>query len=188
MTDKRHLVLINLGRIQELIGKGMIDLDKCNRVITLRELYEAGIRDAPDGVKICARQGDRFRERVTIIVNQFSQSAIRIIEELGGNAVAIFYTKDGTFIRSASFIACLDIRRLTRPRLYRFKYPARFQPPKNKRAIMYYSREENRGYLGTKYRAICERSIPHFKQQYIIRRTRLLPTPIISITTAINKD
>jgi ribosomal protein L15 len=55
MKDKRDFVLINLGRIQELIQKRMIDLVKCKHVITLKELYDAGIRDAPDGVKICAR-------------------------------------------------------------------------------------------------------------------------------------
>lgn len=55
MKDKRRLVLINLGRIQELIQKKRIDLQKCNSVITLKELYDAGIRDAPDGIKVCAR-------------------------------------------------------------------------------------------------------------------------------------
>lgn len=88
--------------------------------------------------------------------------------------MALFYTKD-------------DIRRLTRPHLYARSYPARFQPPRSKREVMYYSSEEHRGYLVPKYRAICEGSIPNFGQQHIIRRTRLLATPTISITTEANK-
>lgn len=51
-VDKRLLVLVNLGRVERLIRTGRIDPAK---PITIKTLYDAGIKDCPDGIKICAR-------------------------------------------------------------------------------------------------------------------------------------
>lgn len=48
-SHRKEYSLINLGRIQHLIDTGRID---SNRPITLKSLYDAGIENLQDGVKI----------------------------------------------------------------------------------------------------------------------------------------
>ena len=50
-SHKKEFSLINLGRIQHLIDTGRIDASK---PITLKTLYDAGIQNLQDGVKILA--------------------------------------------------------------------------------------------------------------------------------------
>lgn len=135
---RRLPVLINLGRIQDLIDKGRLDATK---PITLKSFYDAGIKDTGwDGIKVCARQGYMFASRVIILATQFSQAAINVIEGLGGACISIFYTREG-------------MKALCKPELWDKEGTVKFLPPERTRERLYYSDfDKNRGYLNPQLR------------------------------------
>lgn len=103
------------------------------------------------------------------MATQFSEGAIRIIEGLGGAAVAVYHDR-------------VALRALCRPHLFsaeRGRVMPRFCPPRREADLLYYSDEAKRGYMVPRLRDVCAERLPGFRWQYIVRRTRFLPSPRI---------
>ena len=154
------IILVGLGRLQFLIDHNRLDPSK---PITLRELYGAGIKDIPDGVKICAQQKDLLRQPLTIFATRFSALAIRVIEELGGKAIAVYYDRPG-------------VRALTRDKMDHV-----FELPGKPSDMLYYSDPNWRGYLSEQYHDVFKNTLPELWQRHKIK---VLPPPSRRTTVA----
>lgn len=137
--NQKEYAYLNLNRLQLLINHGRLDSSK---PITLKNLFDAGIRDGRDGIKVLGRGMHRFNIPLTIMATRFTPSAIKAIECAGGQAISIFHDQP-------------DYRLLTRPYVFQAKYQQishedgsiAFKGPSKKKDIEYYSTIENRGYL-----------------------------------------
>lgn len=101
--------------------------------------------------------------------------AIRIIEELGGQAIAVYHD-------------AVALRALTKPHFFTEPKYSRvmpcFKPPSNTKTLMYYASEEHRGYLAPRLLKIFQ-AIPGYSQQYLVKKSGLpQATPLTSITHA----
>ncbi|KAF3928942.1 hypothetical protein AA313_de0207074 [Arthrobotrys entomopaga] len=126
----KHFSPLNLNLLQSWIDQGRIDPTK---PITLKELHDSrAVHGIKDGVKLLARDSDKFKTVIDITVNKASRAAIAKIEELGGKISTRFYTKEG-------------IRFITRPHL--FPDGHRLAGPTARQDIEYYRDPAHRGYL-----------------------------------------
>jgi len=122
-----------------LIDNGKLDPSK---VITLKHLFDAGLKDGKDGIRVLGLGMYSLRTPFTIMATRFTPMAIRAIESIGGHPISVFHDQ-------------IDYRLLTRPHIFQAKYDQiddkdgsiSFKGPSKKKDIDYYSSIENRGYL-----------------------------------------
>lgn len=119
-------------------------------------LYKAGIRDIPQGIKICARGSESLKQPLIIFANTFSQPAIQAIESKGGKAVAFHYTT-------------LGLRALFRPASFD-RLPL-FAAPTSEKDQLYYFSYKNRGYLNP---TILRELVEKYPQYFDITRYSLI--------------
>ncbi|KAI0097113.1 hypothetical protein F4814DRAFT_443202 [Daldinia grandis] len=82
---------VNLGKLQEWIDAGRIDVTKR---ITPKELIESNIVGSiKDGIKLLARGADLLKQPIDIVVSRASAAAIDGVENAGGKIMTRYYTK-----------------------------------------------------------------------------------------------
>mmetsp|Transcript_9866 Transcript_9866/g.11261 ORF Transcript_9866/g.11261 Transcript_9866/m.11261 type:complete len:225 (-) Transcript_9866:92-766(-) len=127
--NKIILSELNLGKLQEYINKGRIDVSK---TITIRDIYEANVvGNIKHGVKLLSKDAEKLITPVNIEVTRASKSAIKAVEEIGGNVVCTYFNPVG-------------LRAHLRPEKFNV-LPQRARPPP--KLMPYYTNFENRGYL-----------------------------------------
>lgn len=135
-NNKRHTAEqfpINIGTIQMYIDMKRLDPDN---VITISDMLAAGIFKAntiKHGVKLLSKGKEQIKQPLNIEINRASESAIKAVEELGGNVTTVHMNRLAlrTKLRSEKFEGKI-IPRQARP-------PPKWQP--------YYTNFRNRGYL-----------------------------------------
>lgn len=123
---------VNLGKIQDYVDMGRLDPDK--RPLTLKDLVEAGLVKANSidhGIKLLAGGSERLTTPIALEVSRASQSAIKAIEDVGGEVTTVHYNR-------------LALRALLKPEKFDI-IPKRAKPPP--RLMTYYRSYKNRGYL-----------------------------------------
>ncbi len=153
--DRLDYALVNLDRLQHLVDTGRLDASK---PITLRELYQAGLRDCPDGIKILGGGATYLVTPMVIEASAFTPSAIERLEQVGGTPVAVYHDRRG-------------LAQITRPKSSKV-HPSLAQPlyapPMTYKRRLYYSRYENRGYLHEEMQARLRAADPTFAERYVI--------------------
>jgi large subunit ribosomal protein L15 len=123
---------INLGTIQMYIDMGRIDP---NKVITMRELMEAGLFKAnavQNGVKLLSNGREHLTSPIQIDISRASAQAIDALEAIGGQVTTVHYNR-------------LALRQLLRPQKF-VDAPVKLARPPPKWQS-YYSSWSKRGYL-----------------------------------------
>jgi large subunit ribosomal protein L15 len=134
-NNARHaaeMLPINLGTIQMYIDMGRIDP---NKVITMRELMEAGLFKAngvQNGVKLLSNGKEHLTSPVQINISRASAQAIDALEAIGGQVTTVHYNR-------------LALRQLLRPQKF-VDAPVKLARPPPKWQS-YYSSWSKRGYL-----------------------------------------
>lgn len=134
-NNARHaaeMLPINLGTVQMYIDMGRIDP---NKVITMRELMEAGLFKAnavQNGVKLLSNGKEHLTSPVKISISRASAQAIDALEEIGGQVTTVHYNR-------------LALRQLLRPQKF-VDAPVKLARPPPKWQS-YYSSWNKRGYL-----------------------------------------
>ena len=89
--NRKTYKIINLGDIQNIIDKGKID---ANKEINNQMIISSGIfSNIKDGIRVLAR--GEIKNKVNIIVNGASKTAIEKVEKAGGS-ITILQKKDIT--------------------------------------------------------------------------------------------
>jgi large subunit ribosomal protein L15 len=134
-NNARHaaeMLPINLGTIQMYIDMGRIDP---NKVITMRELMEAGLFKAnavQNGVKLLSNGKEHLTSPIQIDISRASAQAIDALEAIGGQVTTVHYNR-------------LALRQLLRPQKF-VDAPVKLARPPPKWQS-YYSSWSKRGYL-----------------------------------------
>mmetsp|Transcript_6383 Transcript_6383/g.7736 ORF Transcript_6383/g.7736 Transcript_6383/m.7736 type:complete len:261 (+) Transcript_6383:360-1142(+) len=128
-SNKIFLAELNLGKLQDYINVGRIDITK---TITMKDIWEANVvGNIKDGVKLLAKDSEKLIAPINIEVTRASKAAIEAVEEIGGTVVCSYYNK-------------LGMRAHLRPDKFDV-LPKRARPPP--KLMPYYTNYENRGYL-----------------------------------------
>lgn len=130
------MVPINVGTLQDYIDmKRLIPPGPDDPPLDMKDLIDAGIITKPNaikhGIKLLSKGFERLKTPIRIDVSRSSESAIRVMEEAGGEVTTVHYNR-------------LALRALLRPHKFEV-IPKRALPPP--RIMSYYTNWKNRGYL-----------------------------------------
>ena len=125
----RPMEAVNLAKLQNWIEQGRIDTTK---TITLKEIVDSGlIGKVTHGVKLLGGGAGKFSAKVDIEVSQASQSAIKAVEQHGGQIKTVYHNR-------------LGLRALLKPHVFEGRaLPRRAQP--TPKLMKYYTSDDNRG-------------------------------------------
>ncbi|KAJ3866914.1 ribosomal protein L18e/L15P [Lentinula novae-zelandiae] len=127
--NERVWAPVNLERIQHWINLGRLSCSPANP-ITARELLLSGcVHDAHDGIKVLGDGAEFLTSKIYITPSRASKSAIRAIEDGGGQVVCKYYNP-------------LALQDCVKGRTDRIA-----AAPTRRQDIMWYSKYQNRGFL-----------------------------------------
>lgn len=107
--------VVNLDKVQDFLDMGRLRA-RSDRMITIRNLVEAGVINRPKGgVKLLARGGAELRDPVHLEVSNASEAAIKAVEAVGGTVTCVHFNK-------------LAIRAMAKPAKFH-TLPRRARPP-----------------------------------------------------------
>tara|TARA_B100000780_G_scaffold15041_1_gene10011 strand:- start:117 stop:842 length:726 start_codon:yes stop_codon:yes gene_type:complete len=125
----RPMTPLNLSTLQDWIEQGRIN---ATQLITMKEIYDSGLCNGiKHGVKLLGSGSEHFTSKINIEVSQASLSAIKAVEEQGGEITTVYHNR-------------LGLRALLKPHKFEGRLlPRRAKPPP--KLMEYYTNDEKRG-------------------------------------------
>ncbi|RDD46357.1 39S ribosomal protein L15, mitochondrial [Trichoplax sp. H2] len=129
---RKEYELVDLGKLQLMIDQGRINPKS---PIDMKVLRDSGAvsKKITHGVKLLAKNSDKFNSKLDIEVSRATPLAISMIEQAGGKVTCAHYNK-------------LGLRYLLKPERFIDRLPPRRARPKPKQ-MTYYTDPHTRGYL-----------------------------------------